>query len=77
MMRLVKKGSVFVVLMVLLVLLAGCAKEPFTCFMCGEESEGKEYKGEMFGEEISLCESCYQGMNQLSEAMKNTLNQGK
>jgi len=67
-----KKVSVAVLLILLASLLTGCASEPFTCFVCGNEVEGKKYKGQLFGEEISICQNCNETMNSLNKALSES-----
>ena len=43
--------------LVMVTMLAACGKK-FTCDMCFEEKSGKQYKKEVFGEEVVLCKEC-------------------
>ena len=45
--------------------LAGCGK--FTCDMCEEEKSGKKHKEELLGEEIVICDDCYEGLQSLGD----------
>ncbi len=52
----------------LLLCLTACGSKSFECDICNEEKTGKSYKAEQMGEEITVCESCY---NQLKELTGN------
>lgn len=42
--------------------LAGCGK--FECDVCGEEKSGKKHEGEILGEEVVMCDDCYEKINE-------------
>ncbi len=46
-----------------LTLFAGCGK--FECDSCGEKKGGKKHEAEIFGEELVLCDDCYEDINEL------------
>ncbi len=41
--------------------LAGCGK--FECDLCGEEKSGKKHTTTVFGEEVTICDDCYEKYN--------------
>ncbi len=45
---------------------AGCG-EPFTCDLCGEEKTGKKHTEELLGQEITYCDECYKGLEELGQ----------
>ena len=49
----------------LMTLLAGCGK--FTCDICGDESGGRKYKGEVLGMEVVYCKDCHDGLEELKD----------
>lgn len=49
-------------------LLAACGSK-FTCDLCGEEKSGKKHTTEVFGEEVTLCDDCYGGIEDLGDAL--------
>lgn len=58
-----KKVSILVILTMLSMMLTACGK--FTCDLCGEEKSGKKYESAMLGEEIVICDDCYQELQDL------------
>lgn len=48
--------------------LTGCG-EPFTCDWCGEESTGKKYTSEVWGEKVTVCEDCYKELKEVYDAI--------
>ena len=51
-----KVCMLFVIVMVLMSF-TGCGK--FTCSICGEEKSGKKYESALLGEELLICQDCY------------------
>ncbi|MBQ8350831.1 MAG: hypothetical protein IJY20_02150 [Clostridia bacterium] len=49
--------------------LTGCGK--FTCDLCNEEKSGKQYKDEMFGQEVVICKDCYNDLKELEEGLED------
>ena len=47
--------------------LAACGGGKFTCDICGQESSGKKYTEEIFGEKITYCKDCKEGLEALGE----------
>ncbi len=63
-----KKGILIALTLgAVLVCLTGCGK--FTCELCDSEKTGKQYKGEIAGEDVILCEDCYEDINELQDAL--------
>lgn len=46
--------------------LAGCGAK-FTCDLCNEEKSGKQYKEEVFGQEVIYCADCYEDLQNLGD----------
>lgn len=44
--------------------LTACGK-PFTCDICGEEKTGKKYTETVYGEEVTYCQDCKEGLEEL------------
>lgn len=57
---------VLLLIVVLASLLAGCGK--FECDLCGEEKTGKQHKEEIAGEELVICDDCYETLEDLVNA---------
>lgn len=72
-----KKLVYFVLCILFVMMLAGCGSKPFTCFVCGAESNGKSYKAQMFGDEVLLCENCNQTMKTLNDAFSESMTNSK
>lgn len=51
---------VLLLIVVLATLFVACGK--FTCDLCGEEKTGKRYTEEVWGEEVTYCDDCYQAL---------------
>ncbi len=56
-------------LLMLLFCLAGCAK--FTCNICNEEKSGTQHKEELLGEEIVICDDCYEEFEELGDSLED------
>ena len=56
-----------VLILATMLCLVGCGK--FTCELCGEEKSGKQYKDELFGEEIVYCSDCHEELEELEEGL--------
>ena len=52
--------------------LASCGKK-FTCDGCDEEKTGKAHEYEFFGEEMVLCDDCYEEMEEGLEELEDEL----
>ena len=59
-----KKALAITLLVALLATLTACGK-PFHCSLCGEEKTGKRHSNEAYGVTMTLCDDCYQGINEL------------
>lgn len=56
-----KRKISFLLLIVAVVMsLTACGK--FTCDFCGEEKSGKNHKSNMMGEDVVICQDCYNEM---------------
>lgn len=42
----------------------------FTCDFCGEEKSGKKYEKDLFGESVTICKDCQDGLNELADMFK-------
>lgn len=51
----------------LVVGMTACGK--FTCDLCGEEKTGKKHTEEFLGEELVYCNECYEGMEDVGDAL--------
>ena len=51
-----KVCMLFVVVMILMSF-TGCGK--FTCAVCEEEKSGKKHESALLGEEVVICQDCY------------------
>lgn len=60
-----KKNIATITLIVLLLSLAACGNKSFKCNVCNEEKDGKSYKSQLMGEEVTVCEDCYKSMSEL------------
>lgn len=49
----------------LLLVMTSCGK--FTCDLCGDEKKGKQHKEEVLGEEVVICDDCYEELESLSD----------
>ena len=58
-----KTISTLLILVVLSMMLTACGK--FTCAFCMEEKSGKKYESAVFGEEVVICNDCYQELQGL------------
>ena len=61
-----KKMKVILAVCSLILVLAACGK-PFTCDFCGDESTGRKHTEDLYGEEIVLCDDCYDGLKELAD----------
>ncbi len=52
----------------LLATLTSCGK--FTCDICNDEQRGKKHKEEVFGEEVVICDDCYEDLENLADIFK-------
>lgn len=64
-MKKTKKIVSLFIMLVLLMSLAACGNQAFTCDLCKEEKTGKSYKSQLMGEELTICEDCYEEMNEV------------
>ncbi|MBQ7047548.1 MAG: hypothetical protein IJN86_01220 [Clostridia bacterium] len=39
----------------------------FVCGMCEEEKSGKKHTEKIFGEELTICDDCYEGLKALGD----------
>ncbi len=53
-----------------ILVLSGCASK-FKCDMCGEEKTGKQYKGNIYGNSVTICEKCNATLNSVSDSMNS------
>lgn len=58
------KITAILTLFALLLSLTACGGKSFKCGVCSEEKNGKSYKSQLMGEEITICEDCYKEMNE-------------
>ena len=58
-----KRISILLMLSMLSMTLTACGK--FTCDLCGEEKSGKSYESTVLGEEVVICDDCYQELQSL------------
>ena len=58
-----RKISVLVTMIVMALIITACGK--FVCDFCGEEKNGKSYESEVLGEEVVICQDCYDGIQEL------------
>lgn len=59
-----KKAVLILLLGAALAALTACGR-PFVCSLCGEEKTGKHHSNEAYGITMTLCDDCYQGINEL------------
>lgn len=52
----------------LLTLLTACGGT-FTCDICGEEKSGRQYKEDLFGEEIVYCKDCKEALEEIGNML--------
>ena len=52
--------------------LASCGK--FKCDMCGKEKSGTQHKETVFGQEITMCDDCYNNYKKGADAISSLLN---
>lgn len=57
--------KVLLLVVVLATMLTACGK--FTCDTCNKEKSGKQHKSEVFGEEVVMCDDCYEELEKFSE----------
>lgn len=62
--KITKKIIAIFTLLVLLLSLGACGSKSFKCGMCGEEKTGKSYKSQLAGEKVTVCEDCYEEINE-------------
>ena len=60
----IKRIIVTILALILIFSFAACESEPFTCSICGDEKTGKYYESEMMGEEVTICEDCFNQMRE-------------
>lgn len=58
-----RKMCALFMIVTVLVSLTGCGK--FTCAFCEEEKSGKKYESEILGEEVVICQDCYDEIQEL------------
>lgn len=58
-----KKIAILFMTVIMAMTLVACGK--FTCDFCGEEKSGKSYKSDVWGQEVVICEECYDGIQDL------------
>ncbi len=58
-----KRISILLLSSMLAMTLTACGK--FTCDLCGEQKSGKSYESTVFGEEVVICDDCYQELQNL------------
>ena len=56
------------VVVMLAALFVGCGAK-FTCDLCGEEKSGKKYEDTIFGEKITYCKECKEGLEELGNLL--------
>ncbi len=59
--------KVLLLVVVLATMLTACGK--FTCDTCGKEKSGKQHKSEVFGEEVVMCDDCYDDLEKLADEL--------
>ena len=58
-----RRLSILLMSVVVSATLIGCGT--FTCDFCGDEKKGKNYKSEVWGEELIICKDCYNELQDL------------
>ena len=58
-----RKISTILIVVAIALTMTACGK--FTCDFCGEEKNGKNYKSEMLGEEVVICQDCYNELREI------------
>lgn len=62
-----KKIAILAVLiMVMSILLTSCGS--FVCDLCGEEKDGGSHDAEILGEELTICDECYEEIDEAKGA---------
>ena len=56
----IKQIIILITAITLVLCLTACGNKTFKCGICNEEKTGKSYKSEQMGEEILICEECYE-----------------
>lgn len=64
------KKIVITVVCFAMLLLAACSKssEPFNCGLCGRESTGSGHQVTTLGEEMVICDDCYEQISAMQSA---------
>lgn len=60
--------SLLLVVVALATMLTACGK--FECEACGEEKSGKKHKVEVLDEEATICDECYEELQELKDSLK-------
>lgn len=58
-----KKLYVLLITVIMAISLTACGN--FMCDFCGDEKNGKNYKSELWGEEMVICKDCYDELQEL------------
>ena len=65
--KLIMKKTVRLLLAALMLVLAlgltACGSKSFKCDLCGEEKTGKQYETKSGGQTVTVCEDCYEDIN--------------
>ncbi len=56
---------ILLVVFALTTLLTACGK--FECDLCGKEKGGEKHESEISGEEVVMCDDCYEELEKFSE----------
>lgn len=59
-------GIMAVILIMMTVFLSGCS-HTFTCGLCGKEVNEAGHKQTVLGQEIEICNDCYNGLKSLAQ----------
>ncbi len=61
----VRKIVAALAIFVLLLSLAACGNKSFKCDLCNDEKTGKSHKTKVLGEEVEICDDCYEDIQGL------------
>ena len=64
-----KKLAVLFVSVMAVLSLTGCGK--FKCDMCGEEKSGTKHEYTLLGQDMTICDDCYEGIKALGSLFGN------
>lgn len=53
--------ALVLVLVMSMSMLAGCGS--FKCDLCGKEKDGEKHESKIMGEEVVICDDCYDTLN--------------